>query len=243
MQDNTDSIYLKNIQDMLSCALGRSFGLQETRLMIMHLRYVLKMNTAVNLTSILNEESGILLHIEDSLTALQEIEDVCDGKLVDLGSGGGFPGIPLAITTGRHTTLIEATKKKACAIETFIWENRMRDKIIVEAKRIEEYSRTTRECFAVATARALAPLSTLMELAAPLLVQGGALVAYKGNLSDSELQRAREAEDMLGMKMSGSRRLMLSDGMTQRELVVFKKIKKPEVELPRRNGKAQKNPF
>ena len=243
MTEIVDQQILQETQDRLSCALGRSLSMQETQLLLLHLRYVLEANETVNLTSIIDEEEGLLLHVEDSLTALQEIENVSGGKLVDLGSGGGFPGIPLAITTGRHTTLIEATRKKASVVEGFIRDNGMSDKIVVVAKRIEEYSSITRECFTVAVARALAPLSSLMELAAPLLVHNGTLIAYKGNLSDDEIRKAREAEDILGMKMSGSRKFLLSDGKTQRELVLFKKTKEPGVELPRRNGKAQQRPY
>ena len=243
MQEKTDPTQLNEIQSKLSCALGRSLSIEVIQLLLLHLRYVLDANATVNLTSIVDEEKGMLFHIEDSLTALQEIEDEITGNLVDLGSGGGFPGIPLAIVSKRDTTLIEATQKKARILEKFIQESNMGSTIKVEASRIEEFSKKARGCFAVATARALSSLSASMELAAPLLMLDGVLIAYKGKLSDSELQRAREAEDILGMELSSSRRFLLSDGMTQRELVVFRKTKEPEIELPRRNGKAQQCPF
>ena len=243
MPENFDPTYLNEIQSRLSYALNRSLSIQDTQLLLLHLRYVLEANEIMNLTSISDEENGILLHIEDSLTALQEIDDLGKGKLVDLGSGGGFPGIPLAIVSKRETTLVEATQKKASVLERFVHESKTCEQITVEAKRIEEYSRTTREYFTIATARALAPLSTLMELAAPLLATGGALVAYKGKLTEEELQRARGAEDILGMELQSIRSFVLSDNETQRELVVFKKARDPKVALPRRNGKAQKSPF
>jgi len=243
MSENNNIINERETQKHLSKALNRTISMQETVLLLRHLRYILAANEITNLTSITSEEKGILLHVEDSLTALQEVDDAKAGKLVDLGSGGGFPGIPLAVVTRRETTLIEATQKKARALEKFVQESNMGERIKVKAKRIEEISKTEKDCFAVATARALAPLTAIMELAAPLLMRDGSLIAYKGNLTDCELQRARDTEDILGMELSSIRRLVLSDEITQRTLVVFRKTKEPTIDLPRRNGKAQQSPY
>ena len=232
-----------NTQQRLSRALQHTISEQETLLLVNHLRFVLEQNKNINLTRIDDEERGMVLHIEDSLTALQEIEEAPEGRLVDLGSGGGFPGIPLAIMTGRKTTLVEATKKKGRVLEEFVQKNGLGNQVDVATMRIEELARTTAGRYTVATARALSSLAALMELSAPLLAVDGFLVAYKGNLSDSELNEAKRVEAILGMALHSRREMVLSDGETRREIVVFKKNGPARLLLPRREGQAQHHPL
>jgi len=243
MLDYYDPTDISSIQQRLSAALHRTIDINSTKLLMRHLSYVIEVSKNTNLTSITDIESGILLHIEDSMAALPEIESAIEGKLVDLGSGGGYPGIPLAIITGRNTTLIEATNKKALHLKTFVDEISSSDRIEVVAQRIENYSRSIKECFAVATARALSSLPALMELATPLLKIDGVLVAYKGNTTEIELQAARKAEETIGMELQDIRKLTLSDGKTHREIITYKKVRESSIQLPRKTGKAQNSPL
>ena len=230
-------------QKQLPDVLKSMVSVEEEALLIGHLRFVLALNQKVNLTGIDDEESGLLLHIEDSMAALQEVNAAPEGRLVDLGSGGGFPGIPLAIMTGRETTLIEATDKKARILKKYLESAGLDGQVDIIASRIEEASKTIMGCFAVATARALSSLAAIMELASPLLMDEGVLVAYKGNITDAEMDGARKAEDYLGMELFSRRELLLSDGKTRREILVFIKKRPAKVSLPRRNGQAQRHPF
>jgi len=239
----TDTIELQSIQKKLSEALQRGLSETETALLIKHLRFIQEKNKSLNLTSIKNEEEGLLLHVEDSLTAFPEVESALPGMLVDLGSGAGYPGIPLAIITGRKTTLVESTKKKALVLDEFIQAQELEEQINVKAMRIEEFSKIEKKCFAVATARAVSSLSSLMELAAPLLQKGGILVAYKGNISEDELQDAKNIEDLVGMELVGIRKLTLSDMITKRQIIVFKKTSQSKIVLPRKTGQAQNHPL
>ena len=93
------------------------------------------------------------------------------------------------------------------------------------------------------TARALSKLVSLIELASPLLKKGGRLVCYKAQLSSEELEEALAVQDLVGMKMISQREICLSDGETTRTIVVFEKIGKPRIKLPRRIGLAQKQPL
>ena len=207
-----------------------------------YLDEVLVANETTNLTRIVSRESAEILHIEDSLTGLRYMDEAPDGSYVDLGTGGGFPGVPLAIKTGRETLLVDSVKKKTAIIQGIV------DKLEIEnvstyAGRIEDLGREMPAHFAVATARALSQLPSLMELAAPLLVDGGLLICYKSHLSEEEREHAFSLENKLGLKCIHEDIFTLSDGETTRCMFVMKKFKAPDVKLPRKTGLAQKRPL
>ncbi|MDR1015059.1 MAG: 16S rRNA (guanine(527)-N(7))-methyltransferase RsmG [Coriobacteriales bacterium] len=231
------------LQRHIKEALGCSISKEQAGLLFAHLSFIVKQNEALNLTSIRDLETGAVLHVEDSLAALPEIEAAPDGGLVDLGSGAGFPGIPLALMTTRKSVLVEARAKKARILQSFVQRHAFDGQIAVEALRIEDYGAVAPEQFAVATARALGSLPVLMELAAPLLQVGGLLVAYKARLSEEEWQSAVSVETVLGMKTQEPRTFLLSDGTSQRSIVRIVKQAESKISLPRRVGKAQKRPL
>jgi 16S rRNA (guanine527-N7)-methyltransferase len=232
-----------NIQRQLEQALGRPFKSEQVELLLAHLRYVIEQNNYLNLTRIADEEQGILLHIEDSLTALPELEAAPAGALADLGSGAGFPGIPLAIMSDRDCTLVEKTQKKARVIQGFIKDSALAERVVAEALHTEELAKQQAGQFAVVVARALSSLPSLIELAAPLLQPDGILVAYKGDLTSEELERGRRLERELGMTITGSRSFVLSDGLSKRTLVCIQKTGQAQRPLPRRPGQAQRHPL
>lgn len=203
---------------------------------------VLEVNKTLNLTRIEDSEEARLLHIEDSLSGLKELDNAPDGRYVDLGSGGGFPGVPLAIASGRETLLVDSVKKKMAAVQSIIDALGL-SSVSTYDGRIEDLSTQQREQFSAATARALAKLSVLMELASPLLKQGGVLICYKAQLSEEELDKALKLQSYLGMKLKSDREFLLSDNVTHRRIIVFEKVKQPGLKLPRRIGLAQKKPL
>lgn len=204
---------------------------------------VLEVNKTLNLTRIEDSSAARLLHIEDSLSGLPELEDAPDGLYVDLGSGGGFPGVPLALASGRSTLLVDSVKKKMAAVSQVLEEIGAASQISTYDGRIEELAAERPQAFSVATARALAQLSVLMELTAPLLRKGGRLVCYKANVSDEELAHALKLKSYLGMDLVSDRSFLLSDKETLRRIIVFEKVKEPGLKLPRRIGLAQKKPL
>lgn len=207
-----------------------------------HLDLVLCKNQQLNLTTITNKDEAKVLHIEDSLAALPELEGV-SGELVDLGSGAGYPGIPLAITTGLKTTLVETVGKKADCLESFINELGLQAQISVSNKRIEELAVEKPNFYSVATARALSSLSSLLELASPLLMNHGKLICHKGSEVQAELDAALLIADKMGFELVSNREYTLSDNKTTHRIITFEKIKVAEVKLPRKLGFAQKKPF
>ncbi|MDO4503173.1 MAG: 16S rRNA (guanine(527)-N(7))-methyltransferase RsmG [Coriobacteriia bacterium] len=215
----------------------------QQRLIERHLDLIIEANKITNLTRIDSVEDGMLLHVEDSLSGLQEIQAAPEGLYGDLGTGGGFPGIPLAIATGRQTILADSVGKKTKVLDGVIEDLGLSDHVSTYHGRIEDLAVDHRFAFSVLTARALSQLSILMELASPCLKMGGQLICYKANVSEEELEHARELEKKLGMKIVSDRSFTLSDGQTNRRIIVFEKFAKPKLSLPRKVGFAQKKPL
>lgn len=216
---------------------------QTMSLMQRYLDSILEANKVTNLTRITDGEQARLLHIEDSLVGLPEVNEAPTGLYGDLGSGGGFPGVPLALATGRKTLLVDSVKKKMAIVQSALDDLTLSEQISTSSERIEDLPLEYKEKFAVLTARALSKLVSLIELASPLLKKGGRLVCYKAQLSSEELEEALAVQDLVGMKMISQREICLSDGETTRTIVVFEKIGKSRIKLPRRIGLAQKQPL
>lgn len=205
-----------------------------------HLELVIEANKTTNITRISTWDEGMLLHVEDSLVGLPEVEEAPEGRLVDIGSGAGYPGIPLAIESGRATLLADSVGKKTAILVSMVEELGL-DNVEVYTGRIEDLAREKAGVFAVVTARALAQLSVLMELASPLLQDGGRLVCYKANVSDEELQHALSLQERLGMSLVSDRAVELGDAC--RRIISFEKSGRPQINLPRKTGMAQKRPL
>ena len=216
---------------------------QTMSLMQRYLDSILEANKVTNLTRITDGEQARLLHIEDSLVGLPEVNEAPTGLYGDLGSGGGFPGVPLALATGRKTLLVDSVKKKMAIVQSALDDLSLSEQISTSSERIEDLPLEYKEKFAVLTARALSKLVSLIELASPILKKGGRLVCYKAQLSSEELEEALAVQDLVGMKMISQREICLSDGETTRTIVVFEKIGKSRIKLPRRIGLAQKQPL
>lgn len=217
--------------------------MEQEELMKRHLELVLKANQITNLTRIDTIEEGLVLHIEDSLAGLREVEEAPDGLYGDMGTGGGYPGIPLAIATGRETVLIDSVRKKTDILQEIIAELGLQQQISAYHGRLEDLAKRKEGSFSVLTARALSRFSSLLELASPLLKVDGRLVCYKAHVADDEIKSLSVLEKKLGMRYVSSREFVLSDGVTPRCIVVFEKFRKPEMKLPRKAGDAQKKPL
>ena len=206
-----------------------------------YLNKVLKANESINLTRVTDVQQAILLHLEDSLAVCEEFREAPDGMYVDLGSGGGFPGVPLALAFNRKALLVDSVKKKMTVVEDILKEMKLDNLIKTCSLRAEELALEQPEAFSVITARALTSLPSLMELASPLLKKGGVLIALKSK-EENEFDNI-QLENKLGLRKIKERFYYLSDQETYRVVYVFEKYKEPEVKLPRRPGMAQKRPY
>ena len=219
-----------------------SFPSEDIAVAVRYLEQVLKANEDINLTAVRELEKGLVLHIEDSLAAAELARELLDGRFADIGSGCGFPGVALSIVLHHDCDLIDSSSKKMRAVSGILKELSLDRQINVHAGRIEEYALDHREEYSLITARALASIRVVLELASPLLETGGHLLLYKASKVDEEISEAEPMADKVGMRFSHREDMCLSNG-DPRSLVVFEKIHEPLITLPRRVGKAQKSPL
>lgn len=229
----------------LSAAGVRGFAPDERQaaLLEQHVDLLLEANQHVNLTAVREKSAAMRLHVLDSMGVIAAINDAPAGRVADLGSGGGFPGIPIAVCTSRHITLVESVKKKATFLEGAVESLGITGSVSVSALRAEEEALRVPGYYSVVVCRALSALPSLLELASPLLGEGGWMVAMKGRLEDAELSAGRSAARLVGMSEKSISRYELPGGDEQRALVVYQKIGTPSLKLPRNTGMAQRKPL
>lgn len=206
-----------------------------------YLELVIEKNKELNLTRIDTEEKGMLLHIEDSLSCLDEFCNM-DGEFLDIGTGGGFPGVPLAIASNRTGVLIDSVQKKARAVQEMIEELGLNNQIQARGIRSEELALEVGERFTTIVARAVSSLPAVMELAAPLLVMDGELIALRGKEDEVDLEAIDTIAEKLGLETISKRHIYINETY-ERTIYVFKKVSQAMIKLPRRNGMAQKRPL
>jgi 16S rRNA (guanine527-N7)-methyltransferase len=205
-----------------------------------HLSLVLETNEVLNLTSI-DARDSVPLHVLDSASALPFLAEAPAGAFADLGSGPGYPGVPLAVLSGRPVTLVESVRKKAAFLERVV--EALRLEATVHPFRAEELASEHPGSFAAVTARALSALPSLVELGAPLLVPGGLLVCLKGRPDEEELRRGDVVSRRCGLKRIETTAVDVPGVDAARTLVVYRRIGVSAVKLPRRNGMAQRQPL
>ena len=209
-----------------------------------HLDYVLTTNSSIRLTAIHSKEEGERLHILDSLMVLPEVLSAPEGRMLDIGTGGGYPGIPLALAAERSVDLLDSVQKKARAIEDFVQRD-YKGSLELRAlgERAEELALSKPAYYSAVLARAVSSLPALVELSSPLLIMGGRLIAHKGPFDEGELERALVVADITGMRYLSKREYELPGGDEQRTVYVFEKSGEPSMDLPRRSGRAQRKPL
>lgn len=207
---------------------------------------LLEANSRINLTRVVTPADIARLHILDAIAALPLVDAAARGPVVDLGSGGGVPAIPLALARPeRGWTLVESVTKKALILRGFRSALDMRGlQVVAERAETVGHDLRHRERYAVATARAVAPLAVLAELALPLLRVGGTLLAWKGPLGegDDEIRRGRAAIGQLG----GGELRLVDPGMPAlggHRFVVVTKERATPLDFPRGPGEPGRKPL
>lgn len=215
---------------------------EEISLCLKHLDLVVEKNKQLNLTRILDMDDALVLHLIDSLLLLPYIQKAPEGKLLDMGSGGGFPGIELAIGSGRSTTLIDSVGKKVDALNEFS-KNLDLTAVYAEHKRLEELTQQEKFSYACVTARALASMPVLIEYARPYLMNDGLLVLTKGKPQEEEIESGKKAASICGMELVEAAQYELPRELGHRELYIYRVVRKSKVKLPRQIGLAKKKPL
>ena len=166
-----------------------------------HVRLLLAWTGHINLTAIREPSAVATAHVLDSLSALPWLRDRGAERVLDLGSGGGYPGLPLAAAMpGAAFTLLEPIAKKAGFLRAVVDATGLADRVTVVTARAESLAADPgyRGTWSVVMARAVAAMAELVELSFPLLARGGSLVAWKRGDLSVELAAARRAVDALG---------------------------------------------
>jgi 16S rRNA (guanine527-N7)-methyltransferase len=184
------------------------------------------------------------VHVADSLSALVLPQLREAASIADIGSGAGFPGLPLAIALPRaRVDLIESARRKSDVIERLAAAAGIPNTRAVAA-RVEDWGRGEgRERYDLVTARALAPLAVLVEYAAPLLGAGGALVAWKGARDAGEDKAGEDAARAVGLQRGDVVPVTPYEGSRNRHLHLYLKVRQTPERFPRRAGVAAKRPL
>lgn len=193
-------------------------------------------------TTVTSPASAVDAHVADSLAGLVLPELAGARRIADLGSGAGFPALVLAIALpDARVTAVESARRKCDFITEMVSALGIRNLAVVYA-RAEEWA-DGRGANDVICARAVAPLGVLLEYAAPLLRDGGALVAWKGGMEHEELGSARAAADILGFSVPQTQAVHPFPGAERRQLVTAVKTGPTPERFPRRTGVALKRPL
>lgn len=199
---------------------------------------LIETNKKFNLTSIDDPKEIKIKHFEDSLTIKKYINKGM--KVLDIGSGAGFPGIPLRIEKDFDLTLIDSVNKKVNFMNEVIEELGLDNTRAIHV-RAEDYAKDHREEFDLVISRAVANLSTLLEYGLPFLKVGGIFIAMKGPKAEEEYEDAQNALKILGGELINIDTIDLH-GNTRKNILI-KKVRSTQKKYPRGKNQAKKNPL
>jgi 16S rRNA (guanine527-N7)-methyltransferase len=226
--------------DAAAAAMGLDFEPGERERLGAYLDRLLETNRVMNLTRIVDPADAWMRHVLDSLSLLPWIAESGATSLLDVGSGGGLPGIPLAIVAPQlSVTLLEATGKKARFLESVAAELGLENVTVVSerAETLAHDRERHREAYDIVTSRAVARLPVLLELTVPFVRRGGLVLAIKGEQAEAEIEEARGAMVTLMARLVDTVRTATGT------IVVLEKTGRTPRTLPRRPGEPARVPL
>lgn len=226
----------------------KNFGIELDSLKVSqflkYMELMLLWNEKINLTAITQEKEIILKHFADSVSLLKFI-DLKGKSFIDVGTGAGFPGIPLKIAEpSAKVTLIDSLNKRINFLNTVISEISLSDIICIHT-RAEEGGKNPdlREKFDVCVSRAVSELSVLAEYCLPFVKVGGTFVSFKGPDIKNELDNGKKSIDILGGEVETIENVKIPFTDIKHSLIMIKKVRQTPVKYPRKSGKASKSPI
>lgn len=208
-----------------------------------YMELLLEWNKKINLTAIKEPKEVIIKHFVDSLTIAKYIPQGV--TLVDMGTGAGFPGIPLKIYRNDiKITLVDSLNKRIKFLDEVIEKLKL-EGIETKHARAEEFGKNSkyRETFDIATSRAVANLATLSEYLIPLVKVNGKCISMKGPDIEAELQNGKRAIKILGGKISNVDCFELPNTDIKRTILIIDKVEKTPLKYPRKPGMPAKEPI
>ena len=204
---------------------------------------VLEWNEKINLTAITEDEDFIVKHFVDSLTINRYIEN--DKTIIDIGTGAGFPGIPIKIINPENKiVLFDSLNKRIKVLEDIINKLQLKNVQLIHGRAEEVFkNKEYREKYDIATSRAVASLNVLVELMLPAVKVGGKCICMKGNNVEDEINNAKIAIDVLGGRIDKINKVILPEFNLERNIIVIKKVKPTPKKYPRKPGTPQKSPI
>lgn len=235
----------RELIDLLAEGAGK-FGvsLDGTRIsaLIKYKDILLEWNEKMNLTAITEERDFIIRHFIDSLSIVPYLENA--GSIVDIGTGAGFPGIPLKIARPAPEVVLLDSLEKRVAFLNFTIEALKLTGVSAIHLRAEDAGRSPqhREKFDAAVARAVASLPVLLEYCLPLVRTGGVFIAMKGSAAE-EIEYSRKALEILGGQIEDIHEIILPGSDIKRSIIIVKKLRQISTKYPRKAGKPTRDPL
>ena len=235
---------MKNLEDILY-PLGIRLSERQKEQFDRYYELMTEWNKVMNLTGITEREEVDIKHFADSLT-LVRINDMQNiHSMIDVGTGAGFPGIPIKIMYPHiRVVLLDSLNKRLNFLNEVIAQLGL-EEISTLHGRAEDHARNEqyREQFDLCVSRAVANLSTLCEYCIPFVKPGGCFISYKGSDADEEIGKAGKAAELLGGKISRTDRFTLPETDMGRVLIQIDKIKSTPKKYPRKAGVPSRNPL
>ena len=218
--------------------------LQERQLykFYLYMNLLLEWNEKMNLTAITEPNDVILKHFVDCLTIGKYVSE--GQRIIDVGTGAGFPGIPVNILKNElDVTLLDSLNKRIVFLQEVINNLKLKNIKAIHA-RVEEFAQNKgkREKYDIATSRAVAPLNVLLEYLLPLVKVNGICICMKGS-NKEEINEANNALKILGAEIEKVENLILPESDIERNIIIVRKIKETPMKYPRKAGTPSKEPL
>lgn len=221
--------------------IGIEISQENAKQFYKYMKLLLEWNEKMNLTAITDPEEIILKHFVDSLTIMPYLSNA--NTILDVGTGAGFPGLPLKILEdNKEFTLLDSLNKRITFLQTVISELELKNVQAIHG-RAEEYISQKRESYDIVTSRAVAKLNVLIEYMLPFVKVGGRCICMKSFEIEGELKEAKKAIEILGGKIEKVDEITLPTTDIKRKIVIIKKIKNTPNKYPRKAGTPAKEPI
>jgi len=202
-------------------------------------------NQKINITAIKDDEEIYIKHFLDSIIILDKNMEQEKKSIIDIGTGGGFPGLPLKIANNNYSvTLLDSLRKRIDFLSIVIEELELEDVCLIHG-RAEDYGQNEdyREQFDICVSRAVAPLNVLSELCLPFVKVGGYFAAYKSENISEEILNSESAVIKLGGRIKDIKEICLPGSEIVRKIIIIEKVISTEKIYPRKAGKPSKDPL